>query len=726
MPSVVHVVTTSNFAGVERYVCNTATELSRRGWEVTIVGGHPSQTREALGGDAAWLPGATPAEALRSLTKLGRQDVCHAHMTIAEAVAIAARPLHRAAVVSTRHFAAPRGSSRMGRLLAPLISATLDRQIAVSEFVADRVERRPDAVVEPGISASPCLWQQSSRVVLVLQRLEPEKDTLTALRAWRQSGLFEDGWSLRVVGDGAERLELESWVKANHVPGVVFPGWNSDVRAEFARAGILLASAQSDSFGFAVLEAMAAGVPVVASAAGGHLETVGRLREPALFAAGDAAGAAAALRLFLSDAVRAKASAAGRHLVQAEFTIERHVARLLPKYEAVLRRGRQRLGSRHKAGLRELVVCSLEAWNDVWRRNQFLVDTLLRRNPKLRVLFVEPPADPLFDLWERRLPQLPRLRRLNTDGRLRAFRPVKVLPRRAGPIADSLLRVEVAAAARLMGFSRPTLWINDVTYAPLIAAKGWPSVYDVTDDWLHAPFHPREIRRLRTLDKLALETADEVVVCSRSLASTRGAQREVALIPNGLDIEHFRRARARPPDLPASPVAVYVGSLHESRIDVGLVVEMARVMPHLSVALVGPNSLRAESRRSLNANPNVFLLGPRSYADVPGYLQHADVVVVPHRVSSFTDSLDPIKAYECVAVGTPTVATPVAGFRELNGVVTVASSDSFTAAVESTLSTRAPLARTCPVGTWEERTREFQEILTRAAVQSRSPCRGTR
>ena len=50
---------------------------------------------------------------------------------------------------------------------------------------------------------------------------------------------------------------------------------------------------------------------------------------------------------------------------------------------------------------------------------------------------------------------------------------------------------------------------------------------------------------------------------------------------------------------------------------------------------------------------------------MPGYLQHADVVIVPHVVSPFTESLDPIKAYECLAVGRPTVATPVPGFREL-------------------------------------------------------------
>ena len=44
----------------------------------------------------------------------------------------------------------------------------------------------------------------------MLQRLEPEKDTMTALRAWKASRLAEEGWSLRIVGAGAERAALEA------------------------------------------------------------------------------------------------------------------------------------------------------------------------------------------------------------------------------------------------------------------------------------------------------------------------------------------------------------------------------------------------------------------------------------------------------------------------------------------------------------------------------------
>jgi glycosyltransferase involved in cell wall biosynthesis len=364
--------------------------------------------------------------------------------------------------------------------------------------------------------------------------------------------------------------------------------------------------------------------------------------------------------------------------------------------------------------LRELVVCSLEPWDQVWRRNQFLTDELLRRRPQLRVLFVEPPSDVLFDLSQRRRPLPPRVKTLRTDERLYALRPLKLLPRRLGPLSDRVLLHRVIDASRRLGFTRPTLWLNDVTYAPLIRSTGWPAVYDVTDDWLLAPSSVREVARLRKLDELALAQSQEVVVCSPALATSRGRDRAVTLIPNGVDTEHLRRPRPRPSDLPPAPTAVYVGTLHEARLDVELVVELARALRTLSLVLVGPDALGAQARRMLGAEPNVHLLGARPYADVPAYLQHADVVLVPHRVTPFTESLDPIKAYECLALLTPTVATPVAGFRELADDVTIAAAESFVAAVRATLSAPPSGRPVRMLPSWADRARMFELVLVRA------------
>src|SRR5207247_1608695 len=109
-----------------------------------------------------------------------------------------------------------------------------------------------------------------------------------------------------------------------------------------------------------------------------------------------------------------------------------------------------------------------------------------------------------------------------------------------------------------------------------------------------------------------------------------------------------------------------------------------------------------------------FLLGPRPYRDVPGYLQHADVVIVPHKISPFTESLDPIKAYECLAIETPTVATPVAGFRDHAPALNIADRDGFVAHVAALLSGSRPAGRGVEPPDWDERARAFEDALRRA------------
>lgn len=332
MPKLVHVVATRSFAGAERYVVDVAVETASRGWDVSVVGGDAVAMERALDGAAQWLPGGSVPAALVSLARLGRVDVCHVHMTKAETLGLAARALHRAPVVATRHFAQPRGGSPAGALLAPWIGRRLARQIAVSEYVARSLEAEPDAVIPNAVRPRPLLWRPESRTVLILQRLEPEKDTLTALRAWAEAGLVEEGWTLRIVGDGSRREMLERWAVEHGLAAVEFAGWSDDPDAELARAGIFFTSAPAEPGGLAVLEAMSAGLPVLATAAGGHLESIGRVEGAPSFAPGDAAAAASGLRILADDAARAGLSRRARESALARITLPEHVNRLLEEY----------------------------------------------------------------------------------------------------------------------------------------------------------------------------------------------------------------------------------------------------------------------------------------------------------------------------------------------------------------------------------------------------------
>lgn len=386
----------------------------------------------------------------------------------------------------------------------------------------------------------------------------------------------------------------------------------------------------------------------------------------------------------------------------------------------------------------DLVLVSLEPWDDVWRRNQHLVAGLLGDDPALRVLFVEPAAYPLGDVLRRTRPHRPKGLRPGPDlpglpgatGRLWLHQPAKPLPRRLDRGYDRRWAASVERAARRAGLHDPVLWVNDPAGAHVVTRTGWPSLYDITDDWLLARRTSAEHARLARDEALLLERCAEVVVCSPGLAAAKGRIRPVTLVPNAVDVAACRTPRPRPADLPEGPVAVYVGTVHTDRVDLDLCVSTARGLGSRGrLVLVGPAPLPTDARQRL-IEAGVMLTGPRRREEVPGYLQHADLLVVPHVVDAFTDSLDPIKLYEYAAVARPVVSTPVAGFRDSDDPrVTVASGEEFVAAVLQ----RMPAAERFPHGvderavpTWHDRVVAMRAVVDRVSRAGQETGPGTR
>jgi glycosyltransferase involved in cell wall biosynthesis len=336
---VVHVVCSGAFAGVERSVSASAAAVAAAGVAVTVVGGEPRAMRAALPDGVGHLPAARPLAAARALVG-SRRDVAlvHAHMTEAEAVAVACRPLVRRPVVGTLHFARARGSTGLRARLWRGLPRLLAAQVAVSDYARQAAGPAavviPNAVPDPGPPADP---GGRRPVVLVAQRFEPEKRTAVALEAWAASGLAQAGWTMELAGDGAEADQLARRAAALGLGSSVrFTGYARDLPQQMARAGVFLATSPIDSFGLSVVEAMAAGLPVVAAAGGGHLETVGPVTDRYLFAPGDGAGAGAALAALAADpAARVAYAHDLRRRFLDQYTLERHATRLLALYRSV-------------------------------------------------------------------------------------------------------------------------------------------------------------------------------------------------------------------------------------------------------------------------------------------------------------------------------------------------------------------------------------------------------
>jgi glycosyltransferase involved in cell wall biosynthesis len=174
-------------------------------------------------------------------------------------------------------------------------------------------------------------------VVLVAQRLDPEKRTDVALEAWQRSGLAAQGWRLDIAGTGRERDRLaERAARLGIGASCRFLGARSDMATLYRRASILLAPRPDEPFGLSVVEAMAAALPVVAAGGGGHLETVGLSEGAALFPPGDTQAAGRTLAELATDPARREAyGQALRATQQARFSSGRQVADTLALYRSL-------------------------------------------------------------------------------------------------------------------------------------------------------------------------------------------------------------------------------------------------------------------------------------------------------------------------------------------------------------------------------------------------------
>jgi teichuronic acid biosynthesis glycosyltransferase TuaH len=370
-----------------------------------------------------------------------------------------------------------------------------------------------------------------------------------------------------------------------------------------------------------------------------------------------------------------------------------------------------------------LLFFSLEDWDQVWRRNQFICSELFARYPNLQILWVSPPYD--FSHAPTHID--PRVLRLSVNPplpKMSLFKPLKLLPNVIGKQVNNYsMRSQIEGAVKKLGWVDFDVWINDQkarNYFPKNGVK--KLLYDVTDDWTQFEQPERVKNAVIADDQWMLQHADEVIVCSEWLYKKNAANRSVHLIANGVDGHRYSPDALLKLDSPPvlaklqSKVAGYVGTLHSERLDLNLIAEVASLLPAVEFVFIGPNCLSAQQTAALTTHANVKILGPIDYERLPSFIKCLDVCITPHKVSPFTESLDPLKLYEYMSTGKPIVSTPCAGFRDLPELVSVApNSQTFAKAIEESLANRNTLEQKridwSSQQTWQQRVDEVAKVL---------------
>jgi glycosyltransferase involved in cell wall biosynthesis len=217
-----------------------------------------------------------------------------------------------------------------------------DAVIATSAAVASTVVSAARArVVYPGvpIATPPRLdASRTRRVVGTAARLVPVKGLVDLVRAFAVLRSEVKDARLVIAGSGLQRPLLEQEVdRLGQTSAVDFLGWRCDLLQLLPTWDVFAQASLEEGFGIAALEAMAAGLPVVATRVGGVPELVKDGETGWLVPRGDVQALAARLRALLLDPDRRfTMGAAARARAEADFSVEQMVANISAAYDDVL------------------------------------------------------------------------------------------------------------------------------------------------------------------------------------------------------------------------------------------------------------------------------------------------------------------------------------------------------------------------------------------------------
>jgi glycosyltransferase involved in cell wall biosynthesis len=314
--------------------------------------------------------------------------------------------------------------------------------------------------------------------------------------------------------------------------------------------------------------------------------------------------------------------------------------------------------------------------------------------------------------------------KFESSERARLWQPLRW--RRHDPVSVPALERAYAAydrhlrrAARRFGLERPAV-ITGQPFVAAFAGLDWagPVTLFATDDLAAHPGYERWHPALRVAYERVAQRGRRVCAVSSAIVDRISPSGPAAVVPNGVDPAMWLES-ADPPrwfaELPG-PRLFYVGTL-DTRLDIEAIRAVARAWPQGSVVLVGPVVDEAHLAPAL-AEPNVVAHQSVPRDQVAALARAADACLLPHRQTPLTEAMSPLKLYEYLASGSPTVATDLEPVRRAEGrIFRVAPEGDFVAGVRTALAAgpadELERRRFVERNSWAHRSAEVQELALR-------------
>ncbi|MEW6082508.1 MAG: glycosyltransferase [Bacillota bacterium] len=325
-PKVLQVITDTNIGGAGRYLLYLLRQPAMEAFSISVAcpGGLLKCEFDSLGVKTLGLHQGDRSASLSNLLQVSGflkdgYHIIHTHSSIAARIA---GRFSGATLIVTKHGLEAPARGLLGKAASRLAGVFLaDRYIAVSEAVAAALARQgvPESkvtVIHNGIEPPPCSVRSMGEslreelgvfTVGMVARMSPEKDYDTFFKAASLVSSVIPSARFLAVGDGPQRPRLEGLVRDLGMAGrVTFTGHVRDIWGVLGALDIMVLSSRHEGLGLAALEAMACGVPVVASSVGGLTEVITHGETGLLFPAGSPGDLADALRYLAQDPDQAR------------------------------------------------------------------------------------------------------------------------------------------------------------------------------------------------------------------------------------------------------------------------------------------------------------------------------------------------------------------------------------------------------------------------------------
>jgi glycosyltransferase involved in cell wall biosynthesis len=345
MTRIIHVASGREWRGGQRQVLLLARGLAEvPGLDVTVMTGRGTLLAERLAEarvpthTVAWGPGLDPRVAMHLVGELTSNTIAHAHDSHAFALADAAARLRRTPVIVTRRdmprIHNPRRYRRSAAVIA--ISRAVRQRLIEGGVDAARIHIVPDAVgVDPAAVRAARTVPPGLPVIVCIAALRSVKgidillDAAAALRTRRPDARWI------VLGEGPERQRLEARRRALGLDEIVdLPGFVAAPEVVLARATIAVQPSRVEALSSSVLDALALGVPVIASDVDGLPEALAKGGGVLVQPDSPVELASAVERLLNSAPERARLGAEGRAAADY-FSVDRLVERTVDVYRSM-------------------------------------------------------------------------------------------------------------------------------------------------------------------------------------------------------------------------------------------------------------------------------------------------------------------------------------------------------------------------------------------------------